>query len=82
MQVLSDMLWAAGGVNRPKSGKRTAPSAVNWQETMSTSPPPMAFTSMMQRDISEFLRNSEMSSYVLLIPLQLKLSVRVFVSIE
>jgi len=30
--VLSDMLWAACGVNRPESGKRTAPSAVNWQE--------------------------------------------------
>ena len=32
LQVLSDMLWAAWGVNRPGSGKRTAPSAVNWQE--------------------------------------------------
>ena len=32
MQVLSDMLWAAWGVNRPESGKRTAPSAMNWQE--------------------------------------------------
>ncbi len=31
-QVLSDLLWAAWGVNRPGSGKRTAPSAVNWQE--------------------------------------------------
>jgi SagB-type dehydrogenase family enzyme len=31
-QVLSDMLWAAFGINRPKEGKRTAPSAVNWQE--------------------------------------------------
>jgi SagB-type dehydrogenase family enzyme len=32
LQVLSDMLWAAFGVNRPETGKRTAPSAVNWQE--------------------------------------------------
>jgi len=32
LQVLSDMLWAAFGINRPESGKRTAPSAVNWQE--------------------------------------------------
>lgn len=32
LQVLSNMLWAAFGVNRPDSGKRTAPSAVNWQE--------------------------------------------------
>ncbi len=32
LQVLSNMLWAACGVNRPDSGKRTAPSAVNWQE--------------------------------------------------
>ena len=31
-QVLSDLLWAAFGVNRPESGMRTAPSAVNWQE--------------------------------------------------
>jgi len=31
-QVLSNMLWAAFGVNRPDSGRRTAPSAVNWQE--------------------------------------------------
>jgi SagB-type dehydrogenase family enzyme len=31
-QMLSNMLWAAFGVNRPESGKRTAPSAVNWQE--------------------------------------------------
>lgn len=31
-QVLSNMLWAAFGVNRPNSGKRTAPSAMNWQE--------------------------------------------------
>jgi len=31
-QVLSDLLWAACGVNRPESGKRTAPSAVNGQE--------------------------------------------------
>ena len=31
-QVMSNLLWAAFGVNRPESGKRTAPSAVNWQE--------------------------------------------------
>ncbi len=31
-QVLSNLLWAASGVNRPESGKRTAPSARNWQE--------------------------------------------------
>jgi len=31
-RLLSDMLWAAFGVNRSDSGKRTAPSAVNWQE--------------------------------------------------
>ena len=31
-QVLSNLLWAAFGVNRPGSGKRTAPSARNWQE--------------------------------------------------
>jgi len=31
-QVLSNLLWAADGVNRPDSGKRTAPSALNKQE--------------------------------------------------
>ncbi|MDA8404245.1 MAG: SagB/ThcOx family dehydrogenase [Desulfobacteraceae bacterium] len=31
-QVLSSLLWAAFGVNRPASGKRTAPSAKNRQE--------------------------------------------------
>jgi len=29
---LSTLLWAAFGINRPDSGKRTAPSAMNWQE--------------------------------------------------
>ncbi len=32
MQELSNLLWAAFGINRPESGKRTAPSAMNWQE--------------------------------------------------
>ncbi|TVQ98282.1 MAG: SagB/ThcOx family dehydrogenase [Desulfovibrionales bacterium] len=31
-QMLSDLLWATFGINRPDSGKRTAPSARNWQE--------------------------------------------------
>jgi len=31
-QILSNLLWAAFGINRPITGKRTAPSAVNWQE--------------------------------------------------
>lgn len=31
-QVLSDLLWAAFGVNRPESGNRTAPSTHNWQD--------------------------------------------------
>lgn len=34
LQVLSDLLWAAGGVNRPDEGKLTAPTAVNYQEIM------------------------------------------------
>lgn len=32
LKVLSNLLWAAFGISRPDSGKRTAPSAVNWQE--------------------------------------------------
>ena len=32
LQLLSDRLWAAFGVNRPDNGKRTAPSAMNNQE--------------------------------------------------
>lgn len=31
-QVLSNLLWAAAGVNRPASGKRTVPSARDWRE--------------------------------------------------
>jgi SagB-type dehydrogenase family enzyme len=31
-EKLLDLLWAAWGINRPDSGKRTAPSAVNAQE--------------------------------------------------
>ncbi|MCC8088969.1 MAG: SagB/ThcOx family dehydrogenase [Rikenellaceae bacterium] len=31
LQNLSDLLWAANGINRPESGKRTAPSAGNRQ---------------------------------------------------
>jgi len=31
LQMLSDLLWAAFGINRP-DGHRTAPSARNWQE--------------------------------------------------
>jgi SagB-type dehydrogenase family enzyme len=31
-QDLSNLLWAAAGVNRPDSGKRTAPSARDWRE--------------------------------------------------
>ena len=31
MQTLSNLLWAAFGINRP-DGRRTAPSARNWQE--------------------------------------------------
>ena len=31
-QELSNLLWAAFGINRPESGRRTAPSAMNWQE--------------------------------------------------
>lgn len=31
VNVLSNMLWAACGINRPEAGKRTAPSAMNSQ---------------------------------------------------
>lgn len=32
LEIISNLLWAASGVNRPESGKRTAPTAVDWQE--------------------------------------------------
>ena len=32
LQIISDLLWAACGINRPDSGYRTAPSAMNMQE--------------------------------------------------
>ena len=31
-ELLSNLLWAAQGVNRPDTGKRTAPSARDWRE--------------------------------------------------
>ncbi len=31
-EVLSNLLWAAFGVNRPDTGGRTAPSAHDWEE--------------------------------------------------
>ncbi len=31
-QTLSNLLWAANGVNRPAEKRRTAPSALNYQE--------------------------------------------------
>jgi nitroreductase len=31
-QTLSNLLWAAWGINRPGEGKRTAPSPHDWQE--------------------------------------------------
>ncbi len=31
-RILSNMLWAACGINRSGSGHRTSPSAMNWQE--------------------------------------------------
>ncbi len=32
LQIISDLLWAANGINRLDSGHRTAPSAMNMQE--------------------------------------------------
>jgi len=32
LRDLSDIMWAANGVNRPATGKRTAPSAMNAQD--------------------------------------------------
>ncbi len=34
LQEISNILWAANGINRIESGKRTAPSAMNNQETI------------------------------------------------
>lgn len=31
-QMISNILWAATGINRPEGGRRTAPTAKNWQE--------------------------------------------------
>jgi len=32
IETLSNLLWAAFGINRPEAGKHTAPSAMNFQE--------------------------------------------------
>ena len=37
---LSDLLWAANGINRKESGMRTAPSALNKHCLLYTSPSP------------------------------------------
>ena len=34
LETLSNLLWAANGINRQESGKRTAPSAVNAQDIL------------------------------------------------
>jgi len=34
LQLLSDLLWAADGVNRPDTGKRTAPTAMDMREVL------------------------------------------------
>jgi SagB-type dehydrogenase family enzyme len=31
-EQISGLLWAACGINRPETGKRTAPTAMNWQD--------------------------------------------------
>jgi hypothetical protein len=52
VQALSNLLWAAFGVNRPESGKRTAPSAMNWQEIDINSLLPRGFTFTTPRPTS------------------------------
>jgi SagB-type dehydrogenase family enzyme len=32
LQEISNLLWAANGINRPAEGKHTAPTARNWQD--------------------------------------------------
>ena len=32
LQVMSNLLWAAGGISREDTGKRTAPTAHDWRE--------------------------------------------------
>jgi hypothetical protein len=33
-QEIANIVWAGNGINRPETGKRTAPSAHNWQDIM------------------------------------------------
>lgn len=50
LQELGNILWAACGINRPDSGKRTAPTACNWQEIdVYVALPGKVFIFMMQR---------------------------------
>ena len=48
VNILSNMLWAAAGINRPDSGKETAPTAMNKQEIDVYVATEAAFTSMRQ----------------------------------
>jgi len=63
-QTLSNMLWAAFGVNRPASGGRTAPSASNSQEmdVYVAGPPLVTEISMRRRTAASSARTCTCSA--------------------
>jgi hypothetical protein len=52
LQTLSDLLWAAYGINRPESGKTDCPSAMNVQELRFMYLHKKVFISMMPKKTS------------------------------
>lgn len=64
IQELSNLLWAANGISRPKSGKRTAPSAVNWQEIdIYVSKPDGLYLYNAQKNILEVLMPDDIREF-------------------
>jgi nitroreductase len=61
LQQLSDLLWAGFGINRPDKGKRTAPSAMNWQEIeMYVTLPGGSYIYSADSHILKFINNKDL----------------------
>ena len=61
LQQLSDLLWAGFGINRPDQGKRTAPSAMNWQEIdVYVTMPGGSYVYVAESHILKFINNKDL----------------------
>jgi SagB-type dehydrogenase family enzyme len=61
LQQLSDLLWAGFGINRSDQGKRTAPSAMNWQEIdMYVTLPEGTYLYVAETHLLKFINNKDL----------------------